>query len=304
MTRRRRPAQRRFSGRASALPTCPDSACQFDYGLADFDIRNVVHISGGYELPFGKGKQIHGATLAASMNQVVGGWSVIWSSTLQGGQPISLGLPIRTTASNLGCGAFFTGQALDLGLHNDANGLLSWFGNPGAFTQPCVLGPGGVPSAMRRQVAKPRNRRGRSRRHHPGSGTRLPPARPLLLQGLPDQRALPPAVPCGDLQHLQPPELQRTELRRQRRCGHLELGQLQQLDLRRNRFDARCSLRSAADPVRSKVVLLTLQPPQKTRGSAKSAPRVFFCVGLRMCSPAASFRRASRAPSRMLKSNS
>ena len=38
-----------------------------------------------------------------------------------------------------------TGQPLDLGLHNDANGLLSWFGNPAAFTQPCVLGHGGVP---------------------------------------------------------------------------------------------------------------------------------------------------------------
>ena len=28
------------------------------------------------------------------------------------------------------------GQPLDLGLHTDANGKLSWFGNPGAFTQP------------------------------------------------------------------------------------------------------------------------------------------------------------------------
>ncbi len=45
----------------------------------------------------------------------------------------------------MGCGALFTGQPLDLGLHNDANGLLSWFGNPAAFTQPCVLGTGGVP---------------------------------------------------------------------------------------------------------------------------------------------------------------
>ena len=27
------------------------------------------------------------------------------------------------------------------------NGLLSWFGNPNAFVQPCVLGPGGIPTA-------------------------------------------------------------------------------------------------------------------------------------------------------------
>ena len=29
----------------------------FDYGLANFDIRNVFHFSGGYELPFGRGKR-------------------------------------------------------------------------------------------------------------------------------------------------------------------------------------------------------------------------------------------------------
>jgi hypothetical protein len=80
------------------------------------------------------------------MNQVVGGWSIVWSTTLQGGQPIALGCP-STTASNLGCGDLFTGQPLDLGLHTDANGLLSFYGNPAAFTQPCVLGTGGVPIA-------------------------------------------------------------------------------------------------------------------------------------------------------------
>jgi hypothetical protein len=106
--------------------------------LASFDVRNVFHFSGGYELPFGKGKRFMGDA-AGITNQVVGGWSIIWSTTLQGGQPISLSCP-SSTASNLGCGDLFTGQPLKLGLHTDANGLLSWFGNPAAFTQPCVLG--------------------------------------------------------------------------------------------------------------------------------------------------------------------
>jgi hypothetical protein len=123
----------------------PGLGMAFDYGLADFDIRNVFHISGGYELPFGKGKRfVSGAS--GPIDKLVGGWSVIWSSTLQGGQPISIGCP-SGTASNLGCGALYTGQPLDLGLHNDSNGLLSWFGNPAAFVQPCILGPGGVPEA-------------------------------------------------------------------------------------------------------------------------------------------------------------
>ena len=37
-------------------PDVPGAGIQYDYGLASFDIRNVVHLSGSYELPFGKGK--------------------------------------------------------------------------------------------------------------------------------------------------------------------------------------------------------------------------------------------------------
>ncbi len=45
------------SGQASGLRDVPGVGIHFDYGLASFDIRNVVHLSGGYELPFGKGKR-------------------------------------------------------------------------------------------------------------------------------------------------------------------------------------------------------------------------------------------------------
>jgi hypothetical protein len=124
-------------------PSVPGLGMAFDYGLAAFDIRNVFHFSGGYELPIGHGKRFMSDAQGAK-DKLVGGWSIVWSSTLQGGQPISIGCP-SGTAAGLGCGAFYTGQALDLGLHTDKNGLLSWFGNPGAFTQPCVLGAGGVP---------------------------------------------------------------------------------------------------------------------------------------------------------------
>ena len=108
-----------------------------DYGLASFDIRNVLHFSGGYQLPFGKGKKYMGDA-SGFMNQLAGGWSVNWSATLQGGQPIDLGCPTQTSAG-VACGALLTGQPLDLGLHNDKNNVLNWFGNPGAFVQPCAL---------------------------------------------------------------------------------------------------------------------------------------------------------------------
>jgi len=126
-------------------PSVPGLGMAFDYGLADFDLRNVFHFSGGYELPFGKGKRFASSATGA-MDKLVGGWSINWSTTLQGGQPISLSCP-STTASSLGCGDLYTGQPLRLGLHTDASGNLSWFGNPAAFTQPCVLGAGASPGA-------------------------------------------------------------------------------------------------------------------------------------------------------------
>ncbi|MGH9563617.1 MAG: hypothetical protein ACRD3S_19360, partial [Terracidiphilus sp.] len=120
-------------------PSVPGLGMAFDYGLADFDIRNVFHFSGIYQLPFGKGKKFAGDASGA-MNQLIGGWSVQWITTLQDGQPISIGCA-NGTAASLGCGALYTGQPLKLGLHTDANGQISWFGNPAAFTQPaaCTL---------------------------------------------------------------------------------------------------------------------------------------------------------------------
>ncbi|MGC1613825.1 MAG: TonB-dependent receptor [Candidatus Acidiferrum sp.] len=126
-------------------PGVPGFGIQGDYGLADFDIRNVFHFSGGYELPFGHGKKFM-ADATGAKDKLIGGWSLNWSSTFQGGQPISLSCPTGTT-SGTGCGALFTGQPLKLGLHTDGNGVLSWFGNPAAFTQPCVLGANSVPEA-------------------------------------------------------------------------------------------------------------------------------------------------------------
>jgi len=84
-----------------------------------------------------------------------GGWAVVWLTTLQGGQPITIGCP-EPVSTAVGCDALkVAGQDPQLGLHSvlvDPNDptkghLLSWIGNPGAFTQPCKLGAGGVPIA-------------------------------------------------------------------------------------------------------------------------------------------------------------
>jgi len=123
--------------RAEAVP---GFGIQKDYKLADFDIRNVFHFSGGYELPFGKGKHFM-SDAGGITDKLVGGWSVQWITTLQGGQPITLACA-NNTLQSVGCGALFTGQPLKLGLHTDSNGKLSWFGNPAAFADPATCAAG------------------------------------------------------------------------------------------------------------------------------------------------------------------
>lgn len=134
------------TGNASGYraPWVPGYGPRFDWGLADFDVRNVFHLSGGYELPFGKGKMFL-ANSGRLTNEVLGGWSVNTIVTIQGGQPITLTCPTATTSGTYCNDVQVPGQSQKLGLHNDSNGKLSWFGNPNAFQQPCPLG--GAPTA-------------------------------------------------------------------------------------------------------------------------------------------------------------
>ena len=123
-------------------PSVPGLGPNFDRGLADFDIRQVLHLSGGYELPIGTNKHFL-STSGKGLNALVGGWSTNFIASLQGGQPITLYCPTATTS---GTGCFdvrVPGQSQKLGLHTDAQGKLNWFGNPKAFQQPCQLGPNG-----------------------------------------------------------------------------------------------------------------------------------------------------------------
>ena len=123
-------------------PDVPGVGIHYDYGLAAFDIRNVFHLSGGYELPFGKGKKF----LAGSGvgNKVLGGWSVNTSVVLQGGQPITLSCQNGDTSSGSGCYAnVVAGESPQLGIRLNSKGLPVFFGNPKAFSNPdeCKASP-------------------------------------------------------------------------------------------------------------------------------------------------------------------
>jgi hypothetical protein len=105
--------------------------------LAPFDIRHVVHLSGGYELPFGKNKRFFSG--GGFANAIAGGWNVNWATTLQGGQPLTIPCSTNPTAAGTACNAILVGDA-KTGLHFDSNGKLSFIGSPAAFNQPCTLG--------------------------------------------------------------------------------------------------------------------------------------------------------------------
>lgn len=120
-------------------PGVPGMGIKADYALAPFDIRNVFHFSGTYELPFGNGRHYMNSS-SSTTNAMLGGWSIVWSATLQGGQPVTIGCPTGV-AAGVGCQSLkIAGQDPYAGPHNQTQ-----FFNPNAFTQPCVLGAGGAP---------------------------------------------------------------------------------------------------------------------------------------------------------------
>ena len=111
-------------------PLLPGFGIQGDYGLCDFDIPHVFHLSGTYQLPVGRGKR-YLANSSSFVNQALGGWSTNWILTLQDGQPFTVPCAITTT-SGYGCTALLVpGQNIIAGPHN----VNQWM-NPAAFTSP------------------------------------------------------------------------------------------------------------------------------------------------------------------------
>jgi hypothetical protein len=107
----------------------PNFGINGDYGLCDTDATHLVHLSGTYDLPFGRGRQF-GSGMNRSADAILGGWQVNFFYTYQSGQPFTVTCPNATTA-DFGCSANLTGQPLYSGPHN----YTQWL-NPAAFAQP------------------------------------------------------------------------------------------------------------------------------------------------------------------------
>jgi TonB dependent receptor len=113
-------------------PFLPNFGIQKDFGLCDFDVQKVFHLSGTYELPFGHGRRMLGSS-GGVLNAIAGGWNTNWILTLQDGQPGTIPCDIATTAG-FGCNALrVPGVNPYAGKHN----VDQWL-NPAAFTSPPV----------------------------------------------------------------------------------------------------------------------------------------------------------------------
>jgi hypothetical protein len=108
-------------------PAIPGFGIYGDYGACNTDTRNIVHVAGSYQLPFGTGKRF-ASNSGRLANGLVGGWSLNWILTLQDGQPFTIYSNI-TTAAGVGADALLVpGQNPIGGPHN----VNQWM-NPNAF---------------------------------------------------------------------------------------------------------------------------------------------------------------------------
>jgi len=141
-------------------PIIPGLGIQYDYSRSQYDIPQLFHFSGGYELPMGKGHNFLGNVTGVA-NQLVSGWKTNFIVTLQSGYPFNIGSTIQTHAYNdgLNANAFLVpGQNIYAGPHD----RVQWM-NPAAFANPPVataLGQNAALGGMGMQVRGPGFHRG------------------------------------------------------------------------------------------------------------------------------------------------
>ena len=101
-----------------------------DYTLCPNDAKHVVHISGSYDLPFGRGRQF-GSSSNLLEQSVLGGWGLNYILTYQSGQPFTITC-LTATTTQLGCnGNKVPGVSQSAGAHK----YTQWL-NPAAFAAP------------------------------------------------------------------------------------------------------------------------------------------------------------------------
>ena len=112
--------------RAEWLPGFGISA---DYALCDTDAANLVHLSGSWAVPFGKGR-MYGASANRFEDAVLGGWNFNFIYTYQSGQPFTVGCSPSTSA--FGC---FANVVPGQSIYPSSRNYTQWL-NRAAFVNP------------------------------------------------------------------------------------------------------------------------------------------------------------------------
>ncbi|WP_213805013.1 carboxypeptidase regulatory-like domain-containing protein [Granulicella sp. dw_53] len=128
------------SGEVEANDTAYSTDFSFDHSYSRFDVRHRAVISGGYELPFGKG---HAMLQKGIGNVLVGGWS------LQPAIQLRTGYPFSPSRSGVTFGTYTPGRVnLAPGrtlqsAYKNSPSISSWF-DPTAFVDPGATVQGNV----------------------------------------------------------------------------------------------------------------------------------------------------------------
>ena len=121
---------------------------RLNYGPSLFDIRHVVHASGTYDLPFGKGRHFLSDNKLA--DYTVGGWTLGTIVVIQSGNPGQLGNGFATLNANSTSNVGDSGVILNGVTLADVQNAIGVFrtGNPWVTTiDPKFIGANGAASA-------------------------------------------------------------------------------------------------------------------------------------------------------------
>jgi hypothetical protein len=120
-----------ISGEAGANDSSYATTTAFDHSYSNFDVRNRAVISGGYELPFGKGKAFAQGKVATAL---LGGWSLQPAVQLRTGYPFNINGSGCSFANYIGCRVFLAPGRTVASSYKSNRGISSWF-DPTAYSQ-------------------------------------------------------------------------------------------------------------------------------------------------------------------------
>ncbi len=125
--------------------TLPGFGISGDYGACDYDIPRVVHVSGTYDVPYGRGRA-YGNHLSRGLDAALGGWSTNLIFTAEDGQPGTIRCSITTTTT-FGCFVFVNhGVNRYTQAANPSGYTVRNFLNPAAFSNAPVATANGQSS--------------------------------------------------------------------------------------------------------------------------------------------------------------